>query len=69
MFFYFVYEILIKKYNVQIVKDFLEFDTNVKKDYPLEEIVIKHSKNNRSILERIYEDEEFDFYNQIDNIV
>ena len=44
MFFYFVYEILIKKYNVQIVKDLLEYDVNVKKYYPLEEIVIKNSK-------------------------
>ena len=67
MFFYFVYEILIKKYNVQIIKDFLEYDA--KKDYPLEEIVIKKSKKNRIILERIYEDEEFNFYNQIENIV
>jgi len=65
MFFYFVYEILIKKYNVQIVKDLLEYDVNVKKYYPLEEIVIKNSKNNISKLEIIYED----FYNQIENIV
>lgn len=69
MFFYFIYEILIKKYNVQIVKDFLEFDVNVKKYYPLEEIVIKNFKKNRIILERIYEDEEFNFHNQIENIV
>jgi hypothetical protein len=65
MFFYFVYEILIKKYNVQIVKDLLEYDVNVKKYYPLEEIVIKNSKKNISKLEIIYED----FYNQIENIV
>jgi len=69
MFFYFIYEILIKKYNVQIVKDFLEFDVNVKKYYPLEEIVIKNFKKNRIRLERIYEDEEFNFHNQIENIV
>ena len=65
MFFYFVYEILIKKYNVQIVKDLLEYDVNVKKYYPLEEIVIKNSKKNISKLEIIHED----FYNQIENIV
>lgn len=69
MFIYFIYEILIKKYNVQIVKDLFEYDVNVKKDYPLEEIVIKSSKKNRYILERIYEDEEFNFYNEIENIV
>ena len=65
MFFYFVYEILIKKYNVQIVKDLLEYDVNVKKYYPLEEIVIKNSKKNISKLQIIHED----FYNQIENIV
>ena len=69
MFIYFIYEILIKKYNVQIVKDLFEYDVNVKKDYPLEEIVIKGSKKNRYILDRIYEDEEFNFYNGIENIV
>jgi hypothetical protein len=69
MFFYFIYEILIKKYNVQIVKDFLEFDVNVKKYYPLEEIVIKNFKKNRIILEKIYKDEEFNCHNQIENIV
>lgn len=65
MFFYFVYEILIKKYNVQIVKDLLEYDVNVKKYYPLEEIVIMNSKKDISKLEIICED----FYNQIENIV
>jgi hypothetical protein len=56
MFFYFIYEILIKKY-----------DVNVKKYYPLEEIVIKNFK--KKYIEKIYKDEEFNCYYQIENIV
>jgi len=73
MIFYFIYEILIKKYNVQIVKDMLDSCTDTNKDYPLEEIVINNSwpyKKKRIILDRIIESpEEDDMYTFIEMIV
>ena len=52
-------------WNRHIINSSIPYDVNVKKYYPLEEIVIKNSKKNISKLEIIHED----FYNQIENIV
>lgn len=72
MIFYFLYEVLIKKYNVQLLKDIFDH-SNTNKTYNLEEIVITHpikySSNGRVLLTPIIETDEFDNYNNLDMIV
>lgn len=77
MIFYFIYEVLIKKYNVQLLKDIFD-NSNDKKEYNLEEIVIKYpnkytiktyTRNGRVLLTPISETCEFELYNELDMIV
>lgn len=75
MIFYFIYEILIKKYNIQIVKNIIDIgtDININKEYVLEEIVInnpKISKNRIWNLDPIIElSNKDEMYNLIEMIV
>lgn len=77
MIFYFLYEVLIKKYNIRLLKEIFDNpENNIIKDYNLEEIIIKYpniynntKKPNRILLTPIYEENEFGIYNELEMIV
>lgn len=70
MIFYFIYEILIKKYNIKVIKDI--FENSNKEFTSLNEIIIKYPeiiKTNNLKLSMIPEDDEFEQFDNLDMIV